>query len=392
MGAAPVGATPVAAVGAAPSGRPGGPIAEQPVPKLPSRLRSCRRMLMANLRVVILLWRRFRLSLSLFLVIILAGSLILWLGYRHPETGAPIDYSEALYAVFAMIFFQSDLPFPHGPLQVLFFLVPILGLSLVAEGIVSFSLLLFDRRRPSGEWTVALASTYSGHIVVCGLGHVGYRVTKQLLDFGREVVAIERDPQAPFLEQVRRLRVPVILGQATDPEVLRQAGVQRAQAIVIATNNDLVNLEIVLKAREIRPDIHVVLRMFDAELAERMGALLGVRAAFSASAIAAPAFATAAIRSGVTHSFFVEGELLNVSELQVCAEGQLVGWTVQELEDRLDLSVIFLQREGQRDMHPAGDLALRGGDKVVVFASLEQLGQLERLNCPPRGRNAHKGG
>lgn len=358
----------------------------------PSRRRSFRRLLLANLRVVILLWRRFRLSLSLFLVIVLVGSLVLWLGYRHPETGAPIDYSEALYAAFAMIFFQSDLPLPHGPLQALFFLVPILGLSLVAEGIVSFSLLLFDRRRPSGEWTVALASTYSGHIVVCGLGHVGYRVTKQLLDFGQEVVAIEKDPQAPFLERVRRLGVPVILGQATDPEILRQAGVERAQAIVIATNNDLVNLEIVLRAREIRPDIHIVLRMFDAELAERMGALLGVRAAFSTSAIAAPAVATAAIRSGVTHSFFVEGELLNVSELVICAEGRLAGWTVQELEDKLDLSVIFLQREGKRDMHPAGGLVLQGGDKVVVFASLEQLAQLERLNCPAQGRDTRKQG
>ena len=232
---------------------------------------------------------------------------------------------------------------------------------------------------------MALASTYSGHIIVCGLGHVGYRVARQLLDFGQEVVAVEKDPQAPFLERVRRMGVPVILGQATDREVLRQAGAERAQAIVIATNNDLVNLEIVMIVRELKPDIRIVLRMFDGDLAEKLGALFGIRTAFSASAIAAPAFATAAVRSGVTHSFVVEGELLNVSELVVCEGAELIGWTVGELEQRLDLSVIFHQRGEKRDMHPAGELALQAGDKVIVFASLAQLGRLERLNCRPKG-------
>lgn len=347
-------------------------------------MRRFRRALLANLRVVVLLWRRFRLSLTLFAVIILVGSLLLWLGYRDPETGAPIDLDQALYAVFTMLFFQPSVPFPHGPVGVLFFLVPILGLSLVVEGIISFSLLLFDRRNPAGEWIMALASTYSGHIIVCGLGHVGYRVTRQLLDFGQEVVAVEKEPQAPFLERVRRMGVPVVLGQATDKEVLRQAGVQRAQAIVIATNNDLVNLEIVMMARELQPDIRIVLRMFDGDLAEKIGALFGIRTAFSASAIAAPAFATAAVRSGVTHSFVVEGELLNVSDMVVCEGAELAGWTVGQLEQRLDLSVIFHQRGEERDMHPAGGLVLQAGDKVVVFASLAQLGRLERLNCPPK--------
>jgi voltage-gated potassium channel len=285
-----------------------------------------------------------------------------------------------------MLFFQTAVPFPHGPLEILFFVVPILGFSVVIEGLVSFSLLLWDRRNPSGEWTVALASTYSGHVIVCGLGHVGYRVIRQLLEYGQEVVGIEKDSQTAFLERVRKMDVPVVMGNATDGEVLRQAGAERALAIVIATNNDLVNLEIAMNVRQLHPDIRIVLRLFDGDLAEKMGKLLGIPTAFSASAIAAPAFATAAIRAGVTHSFFVEGELLHVSELVVCEGGDLVGQTVHNLEAELDLSVIFHQRAGKRDMHPPDDLALVPGDKVVVFANLEQLAQLERLNCGGEGR------
>lgn len=345
-----------------------------------------RRSLLANLRVFLLLWRRFRVSLSLFAAILVGGTLLLWLGYVHPETGARLSLPEALYAVFSMLFFQTAVPFPQGPLEILFFVVPILGFSVVIEGLVSFSLLLWDRRNPSGEWTVALASTYAGHVIVCGLGHVGYRVVKQLLDFGQEVVGLEKDPQAAFLDRVRKRGVPVVMGEGRDVDVLRSAGAERAQAIVIATNNDLVNLEIAMNVRQVNPDIRIVLRMFDADLAEKLGGVLGIRTAFSASAIAAPAFATAAIRAGVTHSFSVEGDLLHVSELVVCAEGGLAGKTVHDLEEEQDLSVIFHQRGSKRDMHPADELVLEAGDKVIVFADLAQLAQLERLNCGGRRR------
>ncbi len=340
-----------------------------------------RRSLLANIRVVLLLWRRFRLSLSLFWAIIVLGSLILWLGYIHPQEGTRLTFPEALYAAFSMIFFQPSIPFPQGPLGILFFLIPILGLSVVVEGLVTFSLLLLDRRNPTGEWNMALASTASGHIVICGLGHVGYRVARQLVEFGQEVVAIERSAQSPFLEQARRLGIPVVIGEANRVETLEQAGVRRAQAVVVTTNNDLLNLDIVMHVRELNPNARLVLRMFDAELAERVGRFLGIHATFSASAIAAPAFAMAAIHEGVTHSFFLAGELLNLSEIVVLPGGGLEGRSIQEVEEKMDLSVIFHQRGGRKDMHPAADLRLEAGDKVVVFATLEQLNQIERLNC-----------
>ena len=342
------------------------------------------RYLAANMRVAILLWQRFRLSLSLFATIITLGSLTLWHFYAFPQTGHSLTYPEALYTVFSMLFFESIVPLPRGPLQVLFFFIPFLGLTIVAEGLIRFNLLLLDRKNPSGEWTVALASTYSEHIIVCGLGHVGYRVVQQLLAFGQKVLVVEKDPQATFTKGVQRDNVPVLQGDATDLDVLQQAGVDRAKAVIVATNDALVNIKIALNAREQNPDIRIVLRLFDADLAEKVGELFGINTSFSASSIAAPAFATAAIHEGVTHSFFLEGELMHVSEVIVQPGGQLAGRTVYNLEEELDLSVIFLQRGQERDMHPAADLCLEVADKVVVFASLEQLNQLERLNASPK--------
>ncbi len=346
-----------------------------------SRRRRLHRYLSANLRTIILLWRRFRLSLTLFAATIGLGSLALWLGYAFPQSGQHLTYPEALYAAFSMLFFEPTIPLPHGPLQVLFFIVPILGLSIIVEGLIRFTVLLLDRNDPAGEWIVALASTYSGHIIVCGLGHIGYRVVQQLLNFGREVVAIEKDPRSPFLRKTQQLGVPVLLGDAGEREMLEKAGLSRAQAIIVATNDAMLNLSVALIVRELNPGIRVVLRMFDADLAGRLEQKFGIDAALSASAIAAPAFATAALREEVTHSFFLEGSLLTVSEITIHPQGRLVGMTVQDVEEGLDLSVVYHQRDGVRDMHPRFDLRLEAGDKIVVFASLEQLNHLEQANC-----------
>src|SRR5204862_4379265 len=62
-----------------------------------------------------------------------------------------------------------------------------------------------------------------GHVIVCGVGSVGFRCIEELLRLGDKVVGIERSADSAFVATARRLGVPVIVGDATVPEVLRQA-------------------------------------------------------------------------------------------------------------------------------------------------------------------------
>jgi phosphoglycerate dehydrogenase-like enzyme len=86
---------------------------------------------------------------------------------------------------------------------VLLFVVPILGLGVIAEGVIRFGVMLFNKQVRKGEWQVAVASTFRNHIVVCGLGKLGYRVVEQLLQFGEEVVGIEQREEGRFVERLR---------------------------------------------------------------------------------------------------------------------------------------------------------------------------------------------
>ncbi len=339
-----------------------------------------KRYLLANWRDVRVLLRQFYIPLLLFVASILLGGLLFDLLYRHAQV-QDLTYIEAVYAIFSMIFFGQSVPFPdQWYLQVFFFLMPIIGLGLVVQGVINFGVMLFNKASREGEWQVAIASTYKDHIVVAGIGRLGFRIVQQLLSFDEDVVGIEIDADGEFVKRVMGWRVPVILGDATHPDVLRQAGVERASAIVPCTEDDLTNLEIALIARELQEDIHVVLRMFDYDMAQKVAKGFNIQTAFSTSALAAPAFARAATRADISHAFYVGDHLLNVSEIQVRPGSPLDGRVLGALEHDLDFSTVLHSRGKEVDMHPAPDTTLQAGDRICVFASLDVLNQLEKMN------------
>lgn len=139
-----------------------------------------------------------------------------------------------------------------------------------------------------------------GHVVVCGLGHVGLAVARDLRGRGVPVVVV--DPEGDD-EQHRelRMRCPVIVGDAKRPAVLARAGTGRARALVACTSNDALNLEIGLAAQSLgraarrAVPLRLVLRCFDADLARRIHAVSTDYTLLSEARIAAPRFAEAAL-------------------------------------------------------------------------------------------------
>jgi Trk K+ transport system NAD-binding subunit len=183
------------------------------------------------------------------------------------------------------------------------------------------------------------------------------------------------------LEALRDLGIPVLIGDASRPEFLERAGIRRADAIVPATDNELANLDIALHARELNPGIKVVLRMFDPDFAERVEKGFGIHTAFSASALAAPVFAAAAMRFQVKHSFYVGNVLLNLAEFTVGADSAIEGWTVQQLEKEVDASVVTHHRGNSTEIHPELQQKLHAGDKILMLASIETLSRLKELSA-----------
>jgi Trk K+ transport system NAD-binding subunit len=210
----------------------------------------------------------------------------------------------------------------------------------------------------------------SGHIVVCGLGNVGFRVVEELFKHGERVVAIERTRDNAFIATARRLGAAVIIGDATIPEALKQAHVAGARAVVAASNNDLVNVEIALLVRELNPAQRVVVRLTDTGLAETLRHAANVRLAVSIPELAAPAFVARLFGDRVRSIFLVRGRLMAVFDLQV------------RQEDRSLLETPFAKVAGTLRAILLSAVNADGKPKSVAFEKCPEVGDRLTLICP----------
>lgn len=133
------------------------------------------------------------------------------------------------------------------------------------------------------------------HVIIVGLGSIGFRIASLLHDRGIAVVAAERDAEGRFVDAARDLRIPVLTTDARSQNMLKALSIADARALVCTTDDDSANLATALKARGLRPDLRIVLRLFDPDLAARLDRALGKYNSRSVSSLAAPAFAAAAV-------------------------------------------------------------------------------------------------
>jgi Trk K+ transport system NAD-binding subunit len=223
-----------------------------------------------------------------------------------------------------------------------------------------------------------------GHVVVCGLGNVGFRVVEELRRAGEPVVVIERARDGKFMATARRLGIAIIVGDAAVMEVLRQAKAATARAVVAATDSELVNLEVALLARELNPRQRVVLRLSDTHLAETLRDAANIRLALSIPALAAPAFVAALFGDRVQSLFLVAGRQLAVVELVVQPEDPFLSeQTVRTLSIDYGFLPVSLARADRSFTQQSVNSCLYVGDRLTVIAQLSDLDRLLRRERVP---------
>ncbi len=347
---------------------------------LPPRQRLPRgRVLRAQLRDTWLLVRQFRWPLLGLTVTVLGGGIIYYLLARH--AGEPLsNLPEAIYIMLSMVFMQPAEDFPSAwYLEIFYFVMPIIGVILLAQGVTEFGVMLFNRRARGKEWEMAVASTFNNHIILVGLGHLGFRVARSLHQMDQDVVAIELNPQADLVASVKEMGIPVIQDDASREGALEAAGLARARSVILCTQNDSLNLKVALRARRIKPEIHLVLRIFDDDFAQSLQEQFGYTA-FSATGMAAPAFAAAATGIDMTRPITVEGDLFSLARLEIAAGSHMVGQTVETLEQSYNVSVVLLRRDGQSDLHPSSSRQVAAGDLVAVLGGSTEISRLAQEN------------
>jgi Trk K+ transport system NAD-binding subunit len=330
----------------------------------PRQSHSPLRVLRANIYDLGALLRDAVYAIIGFLIIVTLGAL-----YMNASTDR--KGAEAVYESLKLLTFQSSVRLPaNDPLgDVLFFAAPIIGLVLVTQGVISFGRRLVDKSSRRELWQVSLARTFHNHVIVCGLGRVGLRVATHLIEAGYEVVVIQRNWQDAPVQRALRMNIPVIAGDATEAEILQQAGIHNARAVIAVVNDDLTNMEIAIASQTLEPRIRVVLRIFDDEIDKKVDAQLNNGVGFSTSHLAAPTLAAATLYRGIEYMLpRSAADQLATARLRIAPDGALasaIGRSVDEFEQSHHVRLLKATARGSfpkvipanTELHALGRLA-----------------------------------
>jgi len=149
------------------------------------------------------------------------------------------------------------------------------------------------------------------HVIVVGVGTVGYRTVMELIRLKTPVVTIDRVDDSEYLSSIRA-KAHVVIGDGREPETLIRAGVKHAKALIALTPTDAMNLAVGLTARELNPEMRVVLSISDAEFARSVRSISEIDAALSSSVLAAPAFVGAALYETAVASFRLDNRFFTL--------------------------------------------------------------------------------
>jgi voltage-gated potassium channel len=215
------------------------------------------------------------------------------------------------------------------------------------------------------------------HVIICGFGRVGRASARELDRAGRQIVVIEVEE-----DRLENCPYPSVEGDSTDDDVLRQAGVERAYALVASLENDADSLFVTLSARALNDKLLIIARARTEEAVpkfERAGAdrvvnpqrLGGDRIAAFAEQPHVVDFLDVAM-----HDAEIEFRL---EDFEVADGSVLAGMTVREAREHEGGGAMLLalrDKGGQFVTNPPQERVIGPGDAVIAIGTDAQLAVL----------------
>jgi voltage-gated potassium channel len=268
-------------------------------------------------------------------------------------------------------------PTHRVPSEVVRVLLTILGVGTLFYALVSVTELLVAGHVAellSARRMQKMIDATSDHFIICGYGRVGRQVARDLRGAGARYVIIDHDPANR--ELASQVGVRFIEAEPSDDRALRQAGIERARAVVACVDSDAENVFITLTARELSPDIAIVARAAQ-EDSERKLIRAGATRVISPYKASGAEMARLALHPQVSGVVDVDAEY-RMEEIRVVAGCAGVGQTIGDI--RGGAYIVGLRRGGGRlQPQPPSETVLEPGDVIMAMGTPRTMDRLETL-------------
>ncbi len=226
------------------------------------------------------------------------------------------------------------------------------------------------------------------HYIICGAGETGLHVIREMHSSGKQLVVIDNKPEALEVLKEELPECATILGDATRDHTLKEAHIERAEALVAVLHNDKDNIFLTLSARSINPDLVIITKVAEEIVLPRMYSA-GATHVISPNLVGGRRIASELLRPRVVN--FLEqisrasDPDLHFEEVIVSEDSPLSGSSLAEshIQEKTNLIIIAYSRDGKNFIYnPPSHLILRPGTTLIFIGATKQQRKLQKLLMP----------
>jgi len=221
------------------------------------------------------------------------------------------------------------------------------------------------------------------HHILCGYGRVGEEIARELRGRGLPFVVVDTNIEA--LGRAQQAGSLTVQGDAASDEVLLEAGIRRARALLAASDSDSGNTYITLTAKALNPDVLVVARAGKPE-SEARARRAGADRVISPYAIGGRRMALSAIQPNIVDfmdTLSVGHNEQILAEVDITEHSALFGLYVRHVMETTRVAVLGLRRaDGDLIVGPREDVRLEVGDRLIVAGLESDIAKLSEVVTP----------
>lgn len=298
-------------------------------------------------------------------------------GYMLLEGAPPLD---ALYmTVISITTVGYREAFPLGPAGKAFTIWVIfsgLGTFFYIAGRIAESALEGNIRRILGRRKMKAISRLSDHLVIAGFGIMGEQVCRELEKLKIKFIVIDQHGERFAYAEERGYNV--LLGDATDDEILELAGIRKARTFISLLSSDADNIFTVMSAREASPGIFIIARALDAANRAKM-LKIGANRVITPYELSSRRIVNTVLRPNVVEFIdlmtLAPKMSLSIEEFRVTANFPFIDKPIKEsgLRQQFNAIVIAVKRGEEMFFNPSPDLDIRRGDVLILIGEKDKL-------------------
>jgi len=265
----------------------------------------------------------------------------------------------------------------------------LIGVSTVAYGYSVITTIIIEGELKQ-VWVfkrrLKMLKKLKNHYIICGYGRMGSYICKKLSQENLPFVVIEKNKDLALkLESEGYLH---LIDDSSREEVLKEAGIEKAKALVSVVSSDADNVFIVLTARQLNPDLFIISRAAE-ESSEIKMYKAGANKVISPYKIGGERMALAILKPSVldfieiaTSTAKSEEAILKMEEILITEKSPLCGKTIIESKIRETTGVIIVavkKSNEKMEFNPKPSYKIEPNDIFIALGSSKHLSLLEDL-------------